>query len=1535
VTTPTVPRADGGPDPDPGPGGLDDATASPEHLALAHRRAAGQVLLSVLPGAAAGARVLIVADDVPLLIESLLSELRRRGIGTDRVVHPRVLARRTADGSLTGYRLPGADAAGPDTRPEAWIDLHLRAPLGAADAEELAGALRGVLARVHEIAAAAPALTARLTGLVDRLAAQRDDPDAEEAAAFLRWSVDGNLVPLAMEPAGDQDPEGPVLSFARDPEPVHTPRTVYPLRLTVRLPDGDRYALRAIFTLYGRSCDPLGIPVLGTRLLTLLRAAGLDAGSWSGQRALELLQRCPRTELLGADDEVLLRIVTSVPEVVDDRQVRVVSHGEPGGPVSVLVFVPQDRATPVGRAAARAAVAAVVGGRCVELAPRTTESRVTILHLVVEPAGEPPAAAALERAVETTLVAAMRSWSESLLALAGPTARRARFAPEYQADHRPALAAADLARLDALAVGRGIDVALREPDERARTDAGTVRLALYCAGHRVSLSTALPQLHALGLVVLDEHPYEVTRGDGTGCWINDFTVRLPAAVNDQQAGFEDRLVGSMVAAWDGRCEADGLTSLILTAGLTWRQVEVLRALTRYQHQLRSSYSSGYVVETLQAHPRIAAALVALFEARFDPDLPHVQRAPRAARLDIVTTRLVDDLVALDADQILRGLLELVRAVVRTNHFQRDGDGRPRPVLALKFDPARVAGMPEPRPEHEAFVYSARVEGVHLRFGDVARGGLRWSDRIDDYRTEVLGLARTQTVKNAVIVPAGAKGGFVVKRPADSPQDLRAEAGACYRLFVSAALDLVDDRGPDSRVRPPERTVRHDGDDTFLVVAADKGTAALSDVANEIAVGRGFWLGDAFASGGSTGYDHRLMGITARGAWCSARRHFRELGVRVGTDPISVVGIGDMSGDVFGNGMLLVRGLRLVAAFDHRHVFLDPDPDPDAAHAERARLHERPGSSWADYDPALISAGGGVWPRTAKSIPVSARARRALGLSESVARLDPNGLVRAILRAPVDLLWNGGIGTYVKAAAETHQSVGDRANDGVRVDGDLLRAAVVVEGGNLGLTQAGRVEYARAGGRLTNDAVDNSAGVGCSDHEVTMKILTDLGVRRGLLTGEQRNALLAELTDEVAELVLADNVAQNDVLGLARSDAAADLEVHARLIAELEERGRVDRRVEGLPDAEELAARRAAGAGLTSPELAVLLAHVKLALVDDIATDAVLDDPVVAGRLSAYFPPGLVARLADVLDAHPLRRQIITTVVANEVVNAGGIGFVHRLAAATGASSGEIVRAYCVAVAVFGLDELRADIAHDAARLPVGTGDDLVRGVRELLDRACRWLLVNRPQPLAVAAETARFRAPVEGLRAGLPELLSGSEAAAFTDRAERLAAAGVGAATARRWAALPHEAMLLDVVQIGAVQNDVAAGPASDPGLVAATYFAMADRLGMYDLLSDVAELDGTSPADVLAGEAIRHEIGATLRGLTTDVLLVDRPPTDRPPRVDALVGEWERPRRAALERAMVVRSDLREQGGTGLAAVTAILHQIRRLLRTPGPVPV
>ncbi|MGI8523340.1 MAG: NAD-glutamate dehydrogenase, partial [Nocardioides sp.] len=1091
------------------------------------------------------------------------------------------------------------------------------------------------------------------------------------------------------------------------------------------------------------------------------------------------------------------------------------------------------------------------------------------------------------------------------------------FPEAYKEDFSPVAAALDLGRLQAIEGDEGLDLSLFSPLDASR---GEARFKIFRVGSPLSLTQVLPMLSSMGVEVVDERPYELA-GLPRQSFVYEFGLRYAPGMPDEIRGaFES----AIRAVWDGYNEIDGFNALVLAAGLSWRQATVLRAYAKYMKQGNSPFAVDYLESALGSNTDITRLLVQLFETRFDPGRNGLAadaeaRTARQDQLEERILRALDDVASLDHDRILRSYLTHIKATLRTNYFQ-DGEGRaPHPYMSFKLEPSAIPDLPEPRPRFEIFVYSPRVEGVHLRFGAVARGGLRWSDRRDDFRTEVLGLVKAQMVKNTVIVPVGAKGGFFCKQlPDSSDRDAwLAEGINCYTTFISGLLDITDNL-VDGQTDPPHRVVRHDADDSYLVVAADKGTATFSDIANGVAHEYGFWLGDAFASGGSVGYDHKAMGITARGAWVSVQRHFRERGIDSQTEDLTCVGIGDMSGDVFGNGMLSSEHIRLVAAFDHRDIFLDPDPDASASYAERKRLFDLPRSSWRDYGRDLISEGGGVYSRNLKSIEITEPVRAALGLGDEVRATTPAELMKAILQAPVDLLWNGGIGTYVKAADETHADAGDKANDAIRINGRDLRAKCVGEGGNLGLTQLGRIEYALRDGRIDTDFIDNSAGVDTSDHEVNIKILLDRVVRDGDLTEKQRNALLAQMTDEVAALVLRDNYEQNLALANAAANAPSLLHVHEDWMRKLEREGVLNRELEGLPSSRAVRLRLDRGDGLTTPELSVLLAWTKILLAEKLIDSDLPDDPYCHVDLMAYFPTQMKEGFVDQIVEHPLRREIIVTQVVNDLVNGAGMTFWPRLAGETGATPEELTRANFVAREIFGSLPLRQALAGYDNVLDAEVQTGIRIQMRTLVERASRWLVTNRRPPLDSQGTVDFFRNPVQSLMAELPSLLTGSELTAYDQRRDGLVEQGVPDDMASLVASLHPAYMLLGVVEIA----DAEGLDATD---VARLHFALGERLGMPALVARILALPRDDRWQTMARAALRDDVYAVHTQLTAQVLRTTSPEESVPARI----ASWEDSDSVIVGRAAATLAEICADDSGDLARMSVGLRVVRGLLST------
>ncbi|MCX4396283.1 NAD-glutamate dehydrogenase [Streptomyces sp. NBC_00053] len=1277
------------------------------------------------------------------------------------------------------------------------------------------------------------------------------------------------------------------------------------------------------------------VPVIRRKVAEVLEGAGFSPNSHDGRDLLQILETYPRDELFQTPVDQLRSVVTSVLYLQERRRLRLyLRQDEYGRYYSAIVYLPRDRYTTGVRLRLIDILKEELGGTSVDFTAWNTESILSRLHFVVRvaPGTELPDLTDAEAdRIEARLVEAARSWADGFQEALGAECGEERAAellrqyghsfPEgYKADHTPRSAVADLVHLEALKQDENdFALSLYEP---VGAVPGERRFKIYRTGEQVSLSAVLPALQQLGVEVVDERPYELRCADRTHAWIYDFGLRMPQANgngNYLADDARDRFQDAFAAVWTGKAENDGFNSLVLGAGLNWRQAMVLRAYAKYLRQAGSTFSQDYMESTLRNNVHTTRLLVSLFEARMSPERQHAGTELIDGLLEELDGAL-DQVASLDEDRILRSFLTVIKATLRTSFFQMADDGNPHSYVSMKFDPQSIPDLPAPRPAFEIWVYSPRVEGVHLRFGKVARGGLRWSDRREDFRTEILGLVKAQMVKNTVIVPVGAKGGFVAKQLPDPAVDRdawMAEGIASYRTFISALLDITDNMVA-GEVVPPKDVVRHDEDDTYLVVAADKGTASFSDIANEVAVAYGFWLGDAFASGGSAGYDHKGMGITARGAWESVKRHFRELGHDTQTEDFTVVGVGDMSGDVFGNGMLLSEHIRLVAAFDHRHIFIDPSPDAATSYAERRRLFELPRSSWADYNKDLLSAGGGIHPRSAKSIPVNAHIREALGIEPGVTKMTPAELMQTILKAPVDLVWNGGIGTYIKSSAESNADVGDKANDAIRVNGEDLRAKVVGEGGNLGATQLGRIEFARGGGRINTDAIDNSAGVDTSDHEVNIKILLNGLVRDGDMTVKQRNKLLAEMTDEIGRLVLRNNYAQNVALANATSQSTSLLHAHQRFMRRLGRDGDLDRGLEFLPADRQIRELLNGGKGLSQPELAVLLAYTKITAARELIRTSLPDDAHLQTLLHAYFPEQLREQFPEAVDGHALRREIITTVLVNDTVNTGGSTFLHRLREETGASIEEIVRAQFAAREIFGLGQVWDAVEALDNEVAADVQTRIRLHSRRLVERGSRWLLGNRPQPLEIAETIDFFKAGVEQVWAELPKMLMGADLEWYQSILDELTEAGVPGELAQRVAGFSSAFPVLDIVAI-------AERTGKDPLSVAEVYYDLADRLGITQLMDRIIELPRADRWQSMARASIREDLYAAHAALTADVLAVGNGTSTPQERFTA----WEEKNAAILTRSRSTLEEIQGSDAFDLANLSVAMRTMRTLLRT------
>ncbi|CAN5523370.1 NAD-glutamate dehydrogenase [soil metagenome] len=1509
----------------------------------------------------------IINEDMPFLVDSVTNELNRHGLGIHLVVHPMIAVRRDPEGVLLEVLEPSQEGA-EDSISESFIHVEVDRQTDHDFINELRNDIERVLGDVRAAVDDWRDMLERVRRVnleLDESPPPVDPDDVAEAKDFLQWIYDGNFTLLGyreyelLEHEGKEalkvtpgsglgilrqdDPDAPPSIVELPPEAQKRARqrklfvlTKANSRATVHRPSYLDYVgvkrfddagevmgewrFLGLYTSTAYNTSPTQIPILRRKVRRVVERSGFPPASHSRKDLEAILESYPRDELFQASTDELSRIAMGILHLQERQRVRLfVRRDTYGRFFSCLVFIPRDRYNTAIRLRMQDLLTEAFEARGVEYTTRVSESVLARLHFIIRTEPEADPSYDVEE-IEKRLVATVRSWSDDLRAALVEELGEERgielfrtygdaFPGSYRDDTVPRRAVFDIKHLETLEpdedLGMGLYHLLEAPE-------GFLRFKLYRSGSPMTLSEILPLLEHMGARVIDQRPYEVSLPNGETRWIYDLGLACgdlgEFETDEVKAAFQE----TFARVWRNDIEDDGFNRLTLSAGLSWRDIAVLRALSKYLRQTGSRFSQAYMEDTLIGNPHIAGRLIDLFHARFAPatrlDAPEAV-AGHVKELE----ETLDAVQSLDQDRILRSFLSLVLAMLRTNYYQ-SSDGRPKTHLVFKLDPSKIEDLPLPRPKFEIFVYSPRVEGVHLRGGKVARGGIRWSDRREDFRTEILGLMKAQQVKNAIIVPVGAKGGFVVKRP---PEDgdreaLFEEVKNCYQNFIRALLDITDNL-VDGKVVPPEDVVRYDDDDPYLVVAADKGTATFSDIANAISDDYGFWLGDAFASGGSVGYDHKKMGITARGAWESVKHHFRERGVDVQTTDFTVVGIGDMSGDVFGNGMLLSRHIKLVGAFDHRHIFIDPDPDPETSFQERERLFDLGRSSWADYDEALISAGGGVYPRTAKSISLSKEVQRALGIE--VAKLTPHEVIKALLRAPAELLWNGGIGTYVKASSETHAEAGDKINDLVRVDASELRCHVVGEGGNLGFTQRARVEYALAGLRINTDSIDNSAGVDCSDHEVNIKILLNAVVAQGDMTTKQRNSLLAEMTDEVGRLVLRDNFQQTQALSNSVTQAVSMVDVHTRYIGHLEQRGKLDRFVEFLPDEEGVEERKSNGQGLTSPEFAILLAYSKNGLAKELLASDLPEDPHLGRELVRNFPEPLREPFSAEMERHRLRREIIATRVANAVVNTSGITFVFRLGEETGAAAPDVARAQTVAREIFDMGSLWSEIEGLDHQVEAATQTAMILEGRKLVERGTRWLLRHCSRPLDISATVERYKEGPAELTALLPEVLVGPDETARGEATRRFMQEGVPEELATRVAGLSALFSALDLVEVSSAVDEPVAS-------TAAAYFLLGNRLQLHWLRDRILALPRDDRWQALARDALRNDLYGWHGTLTAEAVKSTKAEQDVEDRINAWFGH----KGHAHERYRQMLDDIRAVGRFDLATLSVALREVRNL---------
>ena len=1510
----------------------------------------GESFIHIAPPQAGGLLVIdVFAPDMPFIVDSVLAAIRAVGGVVRLLAHPVLFISPT-----------GRMSAEPAPEHVPVSILHVEAdPLS-----DLDGLRREIALAMHDVAAAVRdwhAMLSRLAGEAERLrdgAAGPAPQFTDEAVAFLDWLREDNFLFLGMRDYGLAREDGtPLLSplpgsglgilsdpallflrtgpdyvemtqqhvaFIEAAEPllitkanirarVHRRTHMDYIGLKLRAEDGSvsgELRILGLFTAKALAQPHREVPIIRRKIAKVMQRSSFETDSHASRALQAALDTYPRDELFQISVEELTEYAHAIASLYDRPRVRVLPRIDRfDNFVSVLVYVPRDRYDAEARARIAEYLAERYDGRVSAFYPHFPEGDLVRLHVIIgRNGGRTPRHSRKE--LEAAVGDLSRSFGDRIVAAAPQRASvsdyRAAFSAAYEAHNSVADALGDIAILESLTDASRISIRLR----RHEGSDGSLGLKFYHRGSAIPLSDRVPMLEHFGFRVIDERTYTVTPRTGLE-YIHDMVLAPPEGVDLDLVAAAARIESALLAVWYGETESDGLNALTIRAGLSWEDVAVLRALSRYLRQVGISYSQRYLAQVAVSQHEAAAAIIALFHALHDPQAVG-EAAADTARSAIERAR--DATTSLDEDRILARFHNLVEASLRTNFFQHDAQGMRRPALAIKFDSAQVDGMPAPRPFREIYVYSPRVEGVHLRFGAIARGGLRWSDRPEDFRTEVLGLVKAQQVKNAVIVPVGAKGGFVPKRlSAGMPREAwLAEGTQSYRIFIGSLLDLTDNL-VSGTVVPPKSVVRRDGDDPYLVVAADKGTASFSDIANGIAIARGYWLGDAFASGGSAGYDHKEMGITARGGWEAVKRHLREMDRDIQREPFTVAGVGDMSGDVFGNAMLLSREIRLVAAFDHRDIFLDPHPDPDAGFAERKRLFETPRSSWQDYDKALISKGGGVFSRGLKSIPLGPELRGLLGLTGESAT--PAQVMSAILGADVDLLWFGGIGTYIRAASESDAEVGDRANDAIRIDAGRVRAKVIGEGANLGVTQRGRIDYALAGGRINTDAIDNSAGVNSSDLEVNIKIALGPLLADGTLGEATRNAFLAEMTEEVARLCLRNNYLQTLAISLAESAGLGELPAHRELMNSLEQRGLLNRKVEFLPDEAAIADRAARGVALTRPELAVVLAYAKLSLYSDLLEAAGLDNPYLAGELFRYFPEMLKQRYPHAITGHRLKREVIATVIANAMINRGGPAFVHEMMAATSAGAADVALAYAATRDVYDLTALNTRIDALDGKVPGAVQLGLYGEVQALLRRETLWYLRNADPHGDVADFVSRHAAGVAQLRRQLSWLLPADIAHGLSADAARLVDQGVPADLARDIAELPLVGNTSDIVLVG---ERCRAGLDD----VAQAFFGVSGIFNLWPIADEVRALILTDRFDRMALDRALANLTRAHRDITADIVTLGTGP------VAQRIASWREARAEAIERSAAAVSEL-TRGGLTVSRLSVAAGLLADLART------
>jgi glutamate dehydrogenase len=1548
------------------------ATIALSHLQLARRRRSRALLRVFNPTLrehgylSAHTVIEMVNDDMPFLVDSIGLALTQRALTLHFLAHPIFAVTRNGAGLLQSLYERGNGPDGKKQRLESFQHIEVDRIVDPATLRslqlEIERSMRDV--RVACIDWAKMQSAARRTADdLNSLNSRFDARDVSETQALLAWMENRHFTFLgfreyrlrgvrgreSLEPVentglgilrpGHKHPESTSRILASDIRRQSRSRvlalvTKANFQSTVHRPGyldyvgvkhfgpkgrliGERRFL-GLWTSAAYSTNPREIPMVRHKVAQVVQHFNLAADSHDGKALQHILETFPRDELFQASVPELNRVVTGIFGLQERPRVRLLLRRDPFRRFhSCLVFVPREKYNTLVRQRVERVVSETFAAFSMESQVQIAESNLARIHIVARTPPETPRVDLDE--LELRIAAAVRSWFDAFksalfarfdeayaLELFATYAQA--FPAAYTEDFSGEAAALDVSFLEAVEKEPQrlhLDIYRPEPRRKDR-----FFLKIFRGRDAIPISDLLPMLENMGLKVIAERPYELEIPGGRRAWIQDLelVMQMPTVIKFE--ALDREIKSAFTAVWTGRMDSDGFNQLTLTTGVPWRLVTVLRAYCRYLLQAGLPFSQGYIAQVLVSNTALARAFADLFVTRFDPQLSASKRRSALARLEQRIRSAIEEVTGSDEDRILRALWSALSATVRTNAYQWAEPGQFKDYLSFKIESQRLRELPLPKPLFEVFVFSPRMEGVHLRMGYVARGGIRWSDRREDFRTEILGLMKAQQVKNTVIVPVGAKGGFVVRRALMGDREAQqAEVIGCYQTLIKGLLDITDNI-VDDKIVAPDNVVRHDGDDAYLVVAADKGTATFSDIANAIAGEYGFWMGDAFASGGSAGYDHKKMAITARGAWECVKRHFREIGVDIQKQNFSVAGIGDMAGDVFGNGMLQSPHIRLLAAFNHQHIFIDPQPDAVRSFAERERLFALPRSSWEDYSKAAISKGGGVYARSAKSLTLS---REAQTLLELPAQATPNEVIKAILKSHVDLLWNGGIGTYVKASSESHSDVGDRSNDALRIDARELNCKVIGEGGNLGFSQLGRIEYARRGGRLNTDFIDNSAGVNCSDVEVNLKILLNGAVRSKEITRGARDRLLLKMTDEVAALVLRNNYLQGQAISAGEFQAKERLSESAYVIRSLERSGDLNRALEFLPSDEEIAERRKAGEGLTRPELAVTLSYGKIWLYKALIHSDVPEDPYLSAELARYFPTPVQQRFAARLKRHRLRREIISTAITNSLINRMGPVFPVRAQDDTGADPAAIARAYTIAREVFAVRDIWAQIEALDNLSPAAVQYTAMFQTARLLRHMSYWLLENRRDDLDIERAVGRYAAPVAELTGNLGQVLSATGQARLAVLHSRLIEQQVPEQLATRIASLESLHCALDLVE-AAMQARLKIG------FAAQAYFDIGERIGLAWIKEQIDTLGAEGHWQAVARSTLSDNLYALQRKITGAVLACKG--RDAGARVDS----WTQRHAAAVESLKRIVVDLRTGAAPDFATLSVALQAVRRL---------